>query len=57
MWSELQRPRKRRIRNEYGQWVDEKELQGKTIQVDTPVYEVIYIGKIIHCRETMEVDI
>ncbi|XP_056020025.1 deubiquitinase MYSM1-like [Ostrea edulis] len=30
--SESMRPRKRRIRNEYGQWVDEKELQGKTIQ-------------------------
>lgn len=29
---ESMRPRKRRIRNEYGQWVDEKELQGKTIQ-------------------------
>ncbi|XP_041358981.1 histone H2A deubiquitinase MYSM1-like [Gigantopelta aegis] len=31
------RPRKRRIRDQFGEWVDEKELEGKTIEHKTNV--------------------
>ena len=28
-----QRPRKRRVRDELGHWIDEKDLEGRTIEV------------------------
>ena len=30
----FQRPRKRKVKDAFGYWIDEKELEGKTIQVN-----------------------
>ncbi|XP_062610291.1 deubiquitinase MYSM1-like, partial [Saccostrea cucullata] len=50
------RPRKRRIRNEYGQWVDEKELQGKTIQHQDKVTTKESPGKVSRSPKVQSLD-
>ena len=47
----FQAPRKRRVRDMYGNWVDEKELEGRTIQVTQPNQcNVISYAQEICCR-------
>ncbi|XP_062578565.1 histone H2A deubiquitinase MYSM1-like [Saccostrea cucullata] len=53
---ESMRPRKRRIRNEYGQWVDEKELQGKTIQHQDKVSTKESPGKVSRSPKVQSLD-